>query len=87
MRLAAIILTYNEQRHIVDCIETLGFADQIIVFDSLSTDRTAELARSAGAQVIMHPFENYASQRNAALDAVRAGATTLQEINRVTFVE
>lgn len=71
MRLAAIVLTYNEQAHIVDCIETLRFADQIIVFDSLSTDRTAELARTAGAQVIAHPFANYAQQRNAALDAVR----------------
>jgi glycosyltransferase involved in cell wall biosynthesis len=74
MRLAAIILTYNEQRHVVDCIETLRFADSILVFDSRSTDRTTDLARAAGAQVIEHPFENYASQRNAALDAVRGQA-------------
>lgn len=74
MRLAAIILTYNEQHHVVDCIETLRFADQIIVFDSFSTDRTAEFARTAGAQVIEHPFENYANQRSAALDAVRESA-------------
>jgi glycosyltransferase involved in cell wall biosynthesis len=71
MRLAAIVLTYNESAHIVDCIETLRFADQIIVFDSFSADRTVDLAKAAGAQVIRHRFENYASQRNAALDAVR----------------
>ncbi len=74
MRLAVVILTYNEQAHVVDCIETARFADQIVVFDSLSSDQTAELARTAGAQVIQHPFENYAQQRNAALDALRATA-------------
>jgi (heptosyl)LPS beta-1,4-glucosyltransferase len=71
MRLAAIILTYNEAQHVVACIETLRFADQIIVFDSFSTDQTPQLAKDAGAQVIQHAFANYASQREAALDAVR----------------
>ena len=74
MRLAAVILTYNEAQHVVDCIETVRFADQIVVFDSHSTDQTAEVAKTAGAQVIMHPFENYAQQRNAALDAVKESA-------------
>jgi hypothetical protein len=42
------------------------------VFDSFSTDATCEIAREAGAEVMQHPFENYAQQRNAALDAVEA---------------
>lgn len=70
MRLAAVILTYNEAAHVAACIETLRFADEIVVFDSFSTDNTVELARAAGARVIQHHFENYASQRNAALQAV-----------------
>jgi glycosyltransferase involved in cell wall biosynthesis len=74
VRLAGIILTYNEADNVLDCIETLRFVDQIIVFDSHSTDRTVELAKSAGAEVIQHRFENYATQRNAALDAVRGSA-------------
>ena len=74
MRLAAIILTYNEAQHVVDCIESVRFADPIVVFDSYSTDQTIELARQAGAQVIQNRFENYAQQRNAALDAVRDSA-------------
>ncbi len=74
MRLAAIILTYNEAQHVADCIETLRFADAMIVFDSHSSDQTVELARNAGAQVIQNRFENYAQQRNAALDAVRESA-------------
>jgi glycosyltransferase involved in cell wall biosynthesis len=74
MRLAAIILTFNEAENVVDCIETLRFANQIIVFDSHSTDDTAERAQIAGAQVIARPFDNYANQRNAALDAAHGVA-------------
>ncbi len=74
MRLTAIILTYNEVEHVADCIETLHFADQIVVFNSLSTDATVVRAREAGAEVVERPFDNYAGQRNAALDAVRDSA-------------
>lgn len=74
MRLAAIVLTYNEAQHIVACIDSLRFADTIIVFDSFSTDDTVQLAQNAGAQVIQHAFANYASQREAALEAVRGAA-------------
>ncbi len=74
MRLTAIILTYNEAEHVADCIETLRFADRVIVFDSHSTDETVDRAREAGAEVIARAFDNYANQRNAALDAVRDSA-------------
>ncbi len=69
--LVGIILTYNESRHITDCIEALRFCDQIVVFDSFSTDDTMSHALWAGVQLVQHPFENYALQRNAALEAVK----------------
>ncbi len=72
VRLAAVILTRNEARHISDCLATLGFADQIVVSDSYSTDGTVELAVAAGATVIQRPFDNFAGQRNAAMAAVDA---------------
>lgn len=71
-RIAAIVLTYNEERHIADCLATLRWADERIVFDSFSTDRTEQIAQGAGARVIQHPFQNFAQQRNAALAAVHA---------------
>lgn len=74
MKLTAIVLTRNESAHIADCIETLRFADDILVFDSFSEDDTVALAQKAGATVIQHTFENYASQRNAALVAVKGQA-------------
>lgn len=68
----AIILTKNEEANIADCIESLQWTDGVLVFDSYSEDRTVEIARTLGAQVIQHPFRGYGSQRNAALDAVDA---------------
>lgn len=68
--LTAIILTYNERDNIRDCIASVGFADAVIVFDSGSTDDTRDIAAEMDARVIRHEFENYAAQRNAALDAV-----------------
>jgi glycosyltransferase involved in cell wall biosynthesis len=71
-RVAAVVLTRNEEGHIADCLRTLTWADAIVVFDSFSTDRTVEIARECGAQVIQHVFQNFAQQRNAALQAVQA---------------
>lgn len=68
--LTAVILTLNEAEHIADCIKSVGWADQILVFDSYSDDDTVALATAAGARVLQSKFENYAQQRNAALQAV-----------------
>ncbi len=67
--LTAIVLTRNEEKHLPDCLASLTWADHVIVFDSLSTDRTSPIAREAGAEVIQRPFDHYAGQRNAALEA------------------
>jgi (heptosyl)LPS beta-1,4-glucosyltransferase len=69
-RLVAVVLTYNEARHIQACLDTLAFADVRIVFDSWSDDATVALASQSGARVMQHAFTDFASQRNAALDAI-----------------
>ncbi len=71
-RLAAVVLTYNEEAHIADCLASLRWADEIVVFDSFSTDLTLDRAAAAGARILQHPFANYGDQRNAALDALEA---------------
>lgn len=70
--LAAIILTLNEEKHLPDCLKSLAWADEIVVFDSFSTDGTLEVARAAGATVLQRKFDNYAAQRNAALASTAA---------------
>jgi len=70
VRLAAVILTYNEARHVADCIASVRWADRVVVFDSFSQDETVALAKAVGAEVAQEKFQNYAQQRNAALDAL-----------------
>lgn len=72
VQLAAVILTYNEERHIVECVQSVAFCDAVVVVDTDSTDRTVELAEANGAQVIEAAFENFAQIRNVALERVEA---------------
>jgi glycosyltransferase involved in cell wall biosynthesis len=66
--LAAIILTKNEELRLPTCLESLaGIVSEVFVIDSLSTDRTVEIARRYGARVLLHPFVNQANQFNWAL--------------------
>lgn len=71
-KLAAVVLTRNEGKNIADCLRSLAWADRCVVLDSGSEDDTVALARQCGAQILMRPFRDYASQRNAALEAVDA---------------
>lgn len=63
---SVLILTLNEERDLPRCLASLGGCDDIVVLDSGSTDRTAEIARAAGARVFTRPFDNFAGQRNHA---------------------
>lgn len=64
-----IVLSKNEEINIKDCIEsTRGFAKRVVVVDSGSNDRTVEIAKELGADVYVHPFENYARQFNWGID-------------------
>ncbi len=66
--LSAVIITYNEENNIARCIDSLKtVADEIIVLDSYSTDKTAEIARSHGAIVHFEIFRGYIEQKNYAL--------------------
>jgi hypothetical protein len=70
--LAAIILTLNEQKHLPACLASVQWADEVLVFDSFSTDRTVEIAQAAGAKVIQRQFDGWAKQREAALQSASA---------------
>jgi len=66
---AVVILTYNEEANIAQALASVvGWADEIHILDSLSTDRTLEIVRQYGCHITQNKFENYARQRNYALD-------------------
>jgi glycosyltransferase involved in cell wall biosynthesis len=67
-KLSAVIITFNEERNIQRCIESLlPVADEIIVVDSFSTDRTEEICKSYDIEFIKHVFEGHIEQKNIAL--------------------
>jgi glycosyltransferase involved in cell wall biosynthesis len=67
-KLSATIITFNEDANIGRCLQSLqDVADEIVVVDSLSTDRTREICRSFGVRFIEHPFPGYIEQKNFAL--------------------
>lgn len=66
------VITRNEERNITDCLEGGRWADELLVLDSHSEDRTAELARQYTSRVFLRLFTNFAEQRNHALDLVES---------------
>jgi hypothetical protein len=63
----AIVLARDEARHLPGCLASLQWADAVIVLDSCSQDDTGRIARERGAEVHVHPFENFSRQRQHAL--------------------
>ena len=67
MKISAYIITYNEVEKIRDCINSVLWADEIIVADSHSTDGTSEIAEELGAKVVHIEFDGYGKLRNQAI--------------------
>jgi glycosyltransferase involved in cell wall biosynthesis len=64
-KISAVIITFNEERHITACIESvLLVADEVLVIDSGSTDRTAEICGRLGARFIPTPWQGYSGSKN-----------------------
>lgn len=68
MKISVVVITYNEERNIRRCLESVkGIADEMVVVDSGSQDRTIEICKETGARVIHQPFLGYVEQKNFAL--------------------
>lgn len=66
-KLSVLLPTFNEEAMIVDCLESIKWADEVLVVDSYSTDRTLEIVRQYGARIIQHEYINSAKQKNWAI--------------------
>lgn len=65
---SAVIITFNEELRLPKCLDSIAFADEIVVVDSGSTDRTLEIAESKGCRVIRQPWLGYGPQKRFAVD-------------------
>ena len=68
MKISATIITFNEEPNIKAACESVAWADEIVVVDSESTDRTREIAEACGARVVVNPWPGFGAQKQFAVD-------------------
>jgi glycosyltransferase involved in cell wall biosynthesis len=70
MGISVLVLTLNEELNLAACLESVRWCDDVVVLDSLSGDSTVAIAQQYGARVVRRAFDNYAGQRNYALQEI-----------------
>jgi glycosyltransferase involved in cell wall biosynthesis len=68
--ISILILTLNEETNIGQCLDCLTWSDDVVVFDSFSSDRTVDIARERGARVVQRKFDNWAAHQNWAMENI-----------------
>lgn len=68
MKISACIIAFNEEKNIAQAIASVSWADEIIIIDSESTDKTIEIAKSLGANVVTKKWEGFSKQKQFAVD-------------------
>ncbi|MDP2753539.1 MAG: glycosyltransferase family 2 protein, partial [Nitrospirota bacterium] len=66
--LSVAVITKNEEKQLPDCLKSVAFADDIVVVDSGSTDRTVEIAKEFGCRVFIEDWKGYGPQKNSAIE-------------------
>ncbi|MBK7937519.1 MAG: glycosyltransferase family 2 protein [Lewinellaceae bacterium] len=85
--LTAIILTFNEEKHIARCIQSIKqVAERIIIIDSFSTDGTLSIATSLGAETYQNTFVNQAQQFQWALDTIPVGSKWIMRMDADEYI-
>lgn len=70
MTVSVLILTLNEEINLQECLRTVSWCDDVVVLDSMSTDRTCEIALTSGARIVRRPFDNWSSHQNWAVSNI-----------------
>jgi glycosyltransferase involved in cell wall biosynthesis len=66
--LSVVIITHEEEQNIRECLESVQWADDIVVVDDFSTDATLDICREYGARIFQESWKGFAGQRNSAVD-------------------
>lgn len=84
-KITVIVPTFNEEKNIRDCLETVKWADEILVVDSFSKDKTLDIARNYTNRIIQHEYVNSAAQKNWAIpQATHSWVMIVDSDERVT---
>lgn len=71
LSLSVAIITKNEEERLPDCLASVAFADDVVVVDAESSDRTVELAEASGARVFVEPWRGFGPQKQFAIEQCR----------------
>jgi (heptosyl)LPS beta-1,4-glucosyltransferase len=84
-KISVTIITGNEDENILECLESVKWADEIIMVDSESTDKTVEIAKTFTERVFIRKWEGYAPQKNFAMEqAANEWVLSIDADERVT---
>ena len=70
--ITVIIPSFNEENYIQDCLQSVTFANQIILIDSFSSDNTIEIAKKFNCEIIQRKFDNFSNQKNEAIKLAKS---------------
>lgn len=73
MKLSAIIIAKNEEKTIANCLKSVSWAEEIVLIDDESEDKTVKIAKKMGARVYIHKMRDFAQQREFGLKKARGG--------------
>lgn len=71
MSVSILILTLNEELNLGACLDSVKWCDDVVVFDSNSSDQTVHIAKERGARLVQKPFDNWAAHQNWALENIQ----------------
>lgn len=83
MGISVVVITLNEEENIERCLGSLAFADEIVVVDSFSTDRTVELARKFTDKVEQREFTGYSDQKSYAMSLAKGDWVLIVDADEV----
>lgn len=86
-KITALAITLNEEENVKRFVESLSFADEIIFVDSNSTDKTVEIAKSLGVNVIQREFDNFSNQRNFAISHAKNDWIVFFDLDEIVTAE
>jgi glycosyltransferase involved in cell wall biosynthesis len=88
LSITAIILTFNEEIHIDRCLSRImPLVERVVVVDSFSTDRTVEIARGLGADVLQHAWKNYSDQFQWGLNTAKPTTDWVLRLDADEYIE
>jgi glycosyltransferase involved in cell wall biosynthesis len=71
MNVSILLLTLNEEQNLPACLDSVKWADDVVVLDSFSSDKTVEIAKATGARVIQRKFDNWSAHQNWAMENIK----------------